>query len=231
MNKIDVLDKGKGYVRHIDTFGNDLMVVNSARASYDNESYNMTEKDERLIKFLAREKHMSPFRAPRIQFEIKAPLFIARQWWRYVVDASHIESGSPWSEASRRYIRDKIEFYVPEEDEWRSAPSNSKQGSGDCLGELEGYGLTTALFKHYYEAEQLYEEAIQMGVAPEQARLFLPAYGLYVKWRYTVSLESVCHMIKQRTASDAQYEFREYAKAVKDIVLKDFPVSAKELIV
>src|SRR5699024_1025071 len=209
-----VLDKG--YIRHIDTYGNDLMVVNNARASYSVESYELSEKDERLIKFLAREKHMTPFRSPRLSFEIKAPLFVARQWWRYVVDTLHIEDGTSWNEASRRYIRDKVEFYVPASNEWRSAPANSKQGSGDCLGELEGYGLTTALFKHYYEAEQLYKEAIQMGVAPEQARLFLPAYGLYVTWRYTTSLESVCHMINQRTASDAQYEFQEYAKVIKD---------------
>src|SRR5699024_4708562 len=86
------------------------------------------------------------------------------------------------------------------------------------------------LLNHYKCCEDEYNKAIDKGVAPEQARLFLPAYGLYVTWRYTTSLESVCHMIKQRTAKDAQYEFQEYAKAVKDIVLKEFPISGRELL-
>lgn len=223
-----VLDKG--YIRHIDTYGNDLMVVNNARASYSVESYELNEKDERLIKFLAREKHMTPFRSPRLSFEIKAPLFVARQWWRYVVDTLHIEDGTSWNEASRRYIRDKVEFYVPASNEWRSAPANSKQGSGDNLPLLEGINLTEDLLNHYARCEDEYNKAIDKGVAPEQARLFLPAYGLYVTWRYTTSLESVCHMIKQRTAKDAQYEFQEYAKVIKDIVLREFPISGRELL-
>lgn len=123
--KIDVLDKG--YVKLRKVTGNDLEVVNAARVSYDNESAEMTEDDIKLIAYLAREGHMSPFRHSRLTFEIYAPLFVARQWWRYAVDSSHIEDGTPWSETSRRYTKEKINFYVPGPEEWRAAPENSKQ--------------------------------------------------------------------------------------------------------
>lgn len=230
MTKIDVLENG--YVRLIDggVFGDDLMVVNCARASYDKESKELSDKDVRLIKFLARENHMSPFRAPRIQLEINAPLFIARQWWRYTVDSSHIENGTPWSEASRRYVTGKTEFYLPKSNEWRSKPANSKQGSGECIPLLEGVEWTEKLSQVHDEGERLYNEAMEAGIAPEQARLFLPAYGLMVRWRYTVSLEGVCHMLKQRLQSDSQYEFQQYAKAVREIVKEQFPVSAAALL-
>ena len=228
MNKIDVLDKG--YVRLVDKMGDDLTVVNAARVSFAKESDEMSEKDERLVNFLAREGHDSPFRHAVMQFEVYAPLFVTRQWEKYLIGSNNSEFGAR-NESSRRYITEKAEFYLPEKNEWRSAPENKKQGSGENLKELEGQALTSVLFKHYFESEQLYEEAIGMGVAPEQARLFLPAYGMYIRFRWTATLQTVCHMINQRTASDAQYEFREYAKAVKDIVLKEFPVSAEELIV
>src|SRR5690554_2753617 len=106
--KINVLNNG--YVRLLDVMGDDLSVVNNARASYDRESTVLDDKDKRLIAFLARESHMAPFRHPRIQMEVYAPLVIARQWWRYAIDSAHIEDGTPWSESSRRYITEKTEF-------------------------------------------------------------------------------------------------------------------------
>lgn len=219
----------KGYVRLVDKMGDDLTVINAARVSFAKESYEMSERDERLINFLVREGHDSPFRHAVMQFEVYAPLFVTRQWEKYLIGSNNSEFGAR-NESSRRYITEKAEFYLPEKNEWRSAPENKKQGSGENLKELEGYGLTSALFKHYFESEQLYEEAIGMGVAPEQARLFLPAYGMYIRFRWTATLQTVCHMIKQRTASDAQYEFQEYAKVIKDIVLREFPISGRELL-
>ncbi|OZB98153.1 FAD-dependent thymidylate synthase [Paenibacillus sp. XY044] len=227
-NKIEVLNCG--YVRLLDSFGDDLMVVNNARASYDKEVSELSEKDIRLIKFLAREGHMSPFRTPRLQFEVYAPLFVARQWWRYTVDSSHIEDGTTWSESSRRYITENTEFYLPDKNEWRSKPLNSKQGSGDILPEEIGHILTEKLAQLYDEGEKLYQVAMDMGAAPEQARLFLPAYGLMVRWRYSASLQSICHFLSQRLEHDAQKEIQDYAKAVLELTKEKFPVSIKELI-
>lgn len=226
--KINVLDKG--YVRHLATFGSDLDVVNNARASYDKESKELTEGDKRLIAFLARENHMSPFRSPRISFEVYAPLVVARQWWRYAIDSQHIEDGTPWSESSRRYITEKTEFYLPGKDQWRSAPANSKQGSGAPLSAEQGLKWTQALEEIYLQGEKAYEKAMEAGIAAEQARLFLPAYGLMVRWRYTASLQSICHFLNQRLKHDAQKEIYDYAVAVLEIVRQDFPVSAQHLL-
>lgn len=226
--KINVLNNG--YVRHLKSFGTDLDVVNNARASYDKESHELTEADKRLIAFLARENHMSPFRSPRISFEVYAPLIVARQWWRYAVDSQHIEDGTPWSESSRRYITEKTEFYLPGADEWRSKPANSKQGSGAPLSAEDGVEWTDKLASIYDEGEALYESAMASGIAPEQARLFLPAYGLMVRWRYTASLQALAHFINQRLAHDSQYEIQLYARAVLEIAREEFPESFKHLV-
>ena len=226
--KINVLNNG--YVRHLKSFGTDLDVVNNARASYDKESRELTDADKRLIAFLARENHMSPFRSPRISFEVYAPLVVARQWWRYAVDSQHIEDGTPWSESSRRYITEKTEFYLPHADEWRSKPANSKQGSGAPLSREEGIKWTQLLEQTYQDGEKAYEAAMAAGIAPEQARLFLPAYGLMVRWRYTASLQALAHFINQRIQHDAQHEIYLYAKAVLEIAREEFPESFKHLV-
>lgn len=225
--KIDVLSNG--YVRLLDVMGDDLSVVNNARASYDRESTELNDKDKRLISFLAREQHLAPFRHPRVQFEVYAPLVIARQWWRYAIDSAHIEDGTPWSESSRRYITEKTEFYLPSASEWRSKPENSKQGSGEPLPTEAGIKWTQTLEQTYQDGEAAYEAALEEGIAPEQARLFLPAYGLMVRWRYTASLQSISHMLNQRLANDSQYEFQQYAKAVLELVKPHFPVSIEAL--
>jgi|SRR5690625_518576 len=227
---INVLDE-KGYVKLVDSYGDDLMVVNNARVSFDKQSEELSYKDKRLIAYLARERHMSPFRAPRLTFEIYAPLMIARQWWRYAVDSSHIEEGTPWNESSRRYITEDEEFYIPSAGEWRSYPDKSiKQGSGEPIPEGDGEYFSEELEAYITRGENLYARAMDLGVAPEQARLFLPAYGMYVRWRWTPSLETTAHVIKQRTADDAQYEFRLYAKAVCELASDKFPVSLEALI-
>src|SRR5690606_1058278 len=126
MTKINVLDKG--YVILHDVMGDDLTVVNSARVSYDKKSEELTERDRRLIAFLAREDHTSPFRHASLQFEVYAPLMVARQHWKYVAGSSFQEATgdnmTAWNESSRRYITEEPTFYIPKADEWRSAPAN-----------------------------------------------------------------------------------------------------------
>lgn len=225
-NKIDVLDKG--YVILHDVMGDDLTVVNSARVSYDKKSEELTEKDVRLIKFLAREDHTSPFRHASLQFEVYAPLMVARQWWKYVVGSDHIMDA--WNESSRRYITEEPTFYIPKSNEWRSAPENKKQGSGEPIDTDIGKTWRIELEDYIQDGLDLYNAAIEKGIAPELARLFLPAYGLYVRWYWTASLQSVAHLIRQRTAPDAQYEFRQYAEAVRKLAIDKFPVSIEALL-
>jgi thymidylate synthase (FAD) len=219
--KIAVLDKG--YVRLVDTLGNDLSVANAARVSYDKQSKEMSERDAKLIKFLWDERHTSPFRHAAMTFEVYAPLFVARQWWKHAVASTHLDDQNGWNESSRRYITENEEFYVPEADQWRSKPANSKQGSGEPIMEGKGNYFTSALNSYIEQGEELYQRAMDQEVAPELARLFLPAYGMYVRWRWTVSLHGVLTFLDQRLPQDAQYEIREYAEAVKQLTKDTFP--------
>jgi thymidylate synthase (FAD) len=229
---IDVLDKG--YVRLVNHMGSDLTVVNAARVSYAKQSDALTEKDLRLIQFLAREGHTSPFRHAVIQYEIYAPLMVARQWWKYVIGSAHYEgtgdSLEAWNESSRRYITEEPAFYTPAAGQWRSAPANSKQGSGDIVAWELGEKYTRELMNYVELGIQKYEAALADGICAEQARLFLPAYGLYVRWYWTASLQSVAHFLNQRLEHDAQKEIQDYAKAVLEIVKALFPVTIDELL-
>ncbi|AZV88366.1 hypothetical protein BUN12_0102 [Bacillus amyloliquefaciens] len=223
--KINVLDNG--YVRLTNVMGSDLSVVNSARVSYDKESTELDEKDIRLIKFLAREGHTSPFRHATLQFEVYAPLMVARQHWKYIVGSDHTMDA--WNESSRRYVTEEPMFYIPQADEWRSAPENSKQGSGSTIDIDEGADFTEELMDFVEKGEWLYNDAISRGICAEQARLFLPAYGMYVRYYWTASLQSVTHFLNQRLAHDSQVEIQEYAKAVYSLVKPKFPISIDEL--
>lgn len=225
--KINVLDRG--YVRLVDQMGGDLSVVNSARVSYAKESQQLSSSDVKLIKFLAREDHMSPFRHATVQFEFYAPLMVARQHWKYVVGSDHTMDA--WNEASRRYITINVENYIPNPVHWRSKPENSKQGSGEPVDEEIGREATERLLRQIEQGIQDYEWALANHIAPEQARLLIPsAYGMYTAYYWTASLQSVSHFLKQRLAHDSQYEIQEYAKAVYELVKPLFPVSLEELL-
>jgi thymidylate synthase (FAD) len=225
MSKINVLDEG--YVRLVDTLGNDASVVNAARVSYDKEIEVMDEKDERLMTWLWENEHTSPFRHAAMTFEVYAPLFVARQWWKYAVGSTHVDDQNGWNESSRRYITENEQFYVPLKNEWRSKPENSKQGSGEPVSDDIGYFYFGKLVDTIASGTDLYHAAIDDGIAPELARLFLPAYGMYVRWRWTASLHSVMHFIAQRVEHDAQKEIQDYAKAVKELVAEAFPTTTK----
>lgn len=217
----------KGYVRLVDHMGSDLSVVNSARVSFDKQSHEFNEKDSRLIDFLAREGHTSPFRHATMQFEIYAPLMVARQHWKQVVGSDHTQDA--WNESSRRYITESEEFYIPNDDEWRSAPADKKQGSGDLLDVQDGNYWTQELIEHVEEGVAKYNLALERGIAPEQARLFLPAYAMYVRYYWTASLQSVSLFLNQRLAHDAQKEIQIYAQAVNKFAKELFPVSIDKL--
>jgi thymidylate synthase (FAD) len=218
---VDVLDEG--YVRLVDVLGDDLSVVNAARVSYDKESTDFTEKDAKLINFLLREKHTSPFRHAALTFEVYAPLFVARQWWKYAVASTHIDDQNGWNESSRRYITEEEKFYVPLPNEWRSKPANSKQGSGEPVDEKIGEKHFSRLCEAVVLGVDNYHQALEDGIAPEIARLFLPAYGMYVRWRWTTSLQGVLTFLDQRLEHDAQYEIQKYAEAVLSLTKEAFP--------
>ena len=222
---VKVLDDG--YVRLVDTLGDDLSIVNAARVSYDKESTSFEARDEKLIRFLIREGHTSPFRHAALTFEVYAPLFVARQWWKYAVGSTHVDDQNGWNESSRRYITEDEQFYVPLADEWRSKPENSKQGSGEPIFEGTGAVYTNKLIKLIAEGTEIYHQAMDDGVAPELARLFLPAYGMYVRWRWTVSLQGVMTFLEQRLGHDAQVEIQEYAKVINDLTQQAFPETHK----
>jgi thymidylate synthase (FAD) len=227
INQINVLDEG--YVRLVDTLGDDLSVVNAARVSYDKEAKEFSERDEKLIKFLIRENHTSPFRHAALTFEVYAPLFVARQWWKYAVSSTHVDDQNGWNESSRRYITEDEKFYVPSASSWRSKPENSKQGSGEPINFEEGAYFTNKLKDTINEGVKLYHEAMENNIAPEIARLFLPAYGMYVRWRWTVSLQGIMTFLEQRLEHDSQWEIQQYANAVKNLSNEVFPQTFKAL--
>ncbi len=220
--KIEVLDKG--YVRLVKHMGDDLDPVNSAKVSFAKESLEFGDREARLLAFLQREEHSSVFRHSALTFEVYAPLFVARQWWKYAVASTHLEDQNGWNESSRRYVTETPEFYVPSENEWRSAPDNMKQGSGAPVDTETGDNFTWLLEAYLAKGENLYNDAMNAGICAEQARLFLPSYGMYVRWRWTVSLGALMHFLQQRLEHDAQLEIQQFAIAVRDLTATKFPV-------
>ena len=218
-----VLDHG--YVRNLGHFGSDATIVNAARISFDKEVKDLSDKDLSLINFLIKNKHDSPLRHCYMSFEIYAPLMIARQFWKHVVGVATIEEGTNWNESSRRYITENEEFYIPGVYDWRSVPDNKKQGSGEPIGEYYGAKYTSRMRRIVEESHQLYLEALRDGVAPEQARLLLPAYAMYIRWRWTASLNALLHFLSLRVDSHAQWEIQQYAKVINDETTKYFPIT------
>lgn len=220
------------YVRLVDHMGTDLSVVNAARASFEKEEIALSPGGQNLIHFLAASKppHTAPFRHAMLTFEVRAPLMVCRQWWKHVVGSTHYDGLDGWNESSRRYVRDKVSIYVPCADQWRVAPLNRKQGSGEgCLSTAIGEQLTKSLEEYAGLGEALYNEALEAGVATEQARLFLPAYGLLVTWRWTCSLQACVWFCKLRLGEGAQSEITVFAERVKELAEKHFPISVNEL--
>ncbi len=216
-----VLDHG--YIKLVNNMGSDLDVVNAARVSFDKEVSSLSDKDSKLISFLVKYKHDSTLRHCVMTFEVYAPLMVARQWWKHHIGATMIDEQDGWNESSRRYITEEEQFYIPNAMEWRSVPENRKQGSGEAVSADIGAKYLQRLRASVERGMSDYKQALADGIAPEQARLLLPAYSMYVRWRWTVSLNGVLHFISLRNKEDAQYEIREYAKAINTIVHQHYP--------
>ena len=203
------------------SFGDDLMVANCARVSMKKRHILFDPVgDTRLIKYLAKHKHWSPFAHPHIQLRIEAPIFVARQWFRHTV-------GTIRSEVSRRYVDDEPSCYTPKS--WRSRPEkNIKQGSGGELDENAQDSAHKIAMGAHIEAATAYYELLELGVSPEMARMVLPQ-SMMTQWVETGSLYYWANFCRQRLDSHAQAEIRGYAEEVSEIANKLFPVSWKTL--
>lgn len=202
-------------VELIDSMGSDLSVVNAARVSFHKESTELTEKDEKLLGYLARHNHWSPFGHAFISFRIKAPIFVARQLVKHQV-------GLCWNEVSRRYVDDEPEFWLPQYGEWRGKPVNAKQGSSGFLEEEQPNILISLFTKSVVEKSlDAYNELLIAGVAPEQARMILPQNTM-TEWIWSGSLAAFARVCKLRLDSHAQAETREIAEQIQALIPGQF---------
>jgi len=225
MEKVNVLDNG--FVRLIEVMGSDLTVVNAARVSFHKESSwdgdiskALNDKDKKLISYLAKHKHWTPFAHPQIMLHIKAPISIRTQLFKHKV-------GFVENEISRRYVTEEPEIYIPK---WRTKPTNgAKQGSEDFLTNEDTLAAAEAMyFEVASDALKTYQWLIGAGIAPEQARFALPQ-GTYTEWYWTGSLAAYARVFKQRIDPHAQWEVREYATAMGSLIQPYFPVCWEEL--
>jgi len=203
----------------IDTMGTDLTVVNAARVSFDKHHEEITSGDEKLIAYLAKHGHWTPFGHPQLQFRISAPVFVARQLVKHQV-------GLVWNEVSRRYVDSKPVFYAT--NKWRSRAEDKKQGSGEKLVPLEGEDYDY-IQKGIQAAVDAYEHLLDLGVAPEQARMVLPL-SMYTEWYWTGSLFAFSRVCKLRMSPDAQEETRCIAEQISNLAKTKFPLSWKYLV-
>ena len=209
-------------VKLVDKMGTDLSVVNAARVSFAKESEwerpdlyenQLKDSDIKLIQYLAKHNHWSPFAHASLQFHIKAPIFVARQLVKHQV-------GLVWNEVSRRYVDDEPEFYIPQV--WRKRPDKSiKQGSSNETIEYDISGSIEFV-------NQTYKNLLREGVAPEMARMVLPQ-NLYTEWYWSGTLYAFSRVCNLRCAKDTQSETREIANGIRDICSSEFPTSWGEL--
>ena len=204
---------GIGYLEVIDVMGDDLTVVNTARVSFAKTKKQFDEADGKLLRYLIKNKHVSPFYHPQIQFRVKAPISVQRQWFKHKI-------GTAENSESTRYVEVSEEFYLPMM--MRSQSKSNKQGSGE---DLNGGDSVHALgiYKHACNAAfDSYLRLLERGVAKEQAREVLPLCT-YTTWIWTASLAAVLHFIELRADSHAQKEIQMYAFALTKVVEQFFP--------
>ena len=211
-------------VTYIDHMGSDLSVVNAARVSfgkksewhqriYTGEPNILKGKDAKLIRYLAKHNHKSPFNHTFATFHVKAPIFVARQLVKHEY--------MPWNEISRRYVDDEPEFYQP--DVWRGRSADKKQGSD---GELRCPIRPEAMYR---DALDHYKVMIDWGICPEQARMVLPQ-SMMTEWYWSGSLDAFADMCNLRCAFDTQAETRFVATQISDRMRRLFPVSWAALV-
>lgn len=206
-----VLDNG--FVRLVNVMGSDLSVVNSARISFAKEVTDIGDRDEKLIRYLWEHRHTSPFRHATLQFHVKAPLFVLRQWMKHQV-------GCAWNEVSGRYVEFDAEFYTPSN--WREQHESNKQGS---KGSVDDQSMCNVLYTDAMNSSvNYYLELLDQGVCKEQARMVLPL-SLYTECYWTASLQALMHFLELREDSHSQWEIQEYARAIRQLAVEHFPIS------
>jgi thymidylate synthase (FAD) len=217
--RITILDAG--FVEYVDHMGTDLTVVNAARVSFNKESEwdtgnTLSAKDSKLVKYLADHNHWTPFAHTSITLRIKAPISIRTQLFKHKV-------GFTENEVSRRYVSYEPDLYYPF---FRGKPTNgAKQGSEDFIQDPKIKMSIDKLYRDSAEsAIEAYNNLLEAGVAPEQARFVLPQ-GVYTEWWWTGSLPAYARVYKQRIDPHAQWEVQEYAKGIGSIIESLFPES------
>ena len=217
-SRVDVLDKG--FIELQDLLPHpasgvtgDSAIVSAARVSFMGESKG-DDKDKRLLFYLLRNHHTSPFEMVEFKFRIRAPLLT---WWQWVRHRTfHFQSAN--AQSGRYTPFDENDFYVP--DVWRRQSSSNKQASeGEIEPEVDA-ALTAKLVDYYDRGYALYEEALQAGVAKEMARLFLPGFSVYYTWVVKTDAHNLMNFLRLRMAPDAQYEIRVYAQAMYEHFFK-----------
>lgn len=216
-------------VKYLGGYGSDLTVVNAARVSFNKEShwehdpgineYYLGHKDKRLIQYLARHKHISPFHHTFLSFRIKAPIFVSRQLVKHEY--------MPINEVSRRYVDTVPEMYIP--NTFRKRPEDKKQGSSGDMPGIKTKEWKGHLRDHFYNSVEMYLSALDEGMCPEQARMFLPLNAM-TEWIWSGTLSAFAKMLALRLPEDAQEETREVARYIKEEIEKIFPVSLPALL-
>jgi thymidylate synthase (FAD) len=221
MKEIEVLDWG--YVKLVESFGDELTIVNAARVSFDKQSTNLNDKDMKLLHYLKKHNHMSPFRQVMYRFEIKAPKFVMLHIYKHMVGVEACSSSRElhsFNEVSGRYTDlSDFDIYYPEE--FRSQSKDNKQASdGTCENSeyaKEIYDNTIFLLKSNYEL------LLKLGVAKEQARMILPQ-SIFTKCVFTCSLQALINLIHLRDDNSSQHETQLYAQAMKDLFKFNNPI-------
>ena len=198
-----------GFVRLIDFMGSDVAIVQAARVSLG-EGSKGEEKDRRLIDYLIRNGHETPFEQVVFKFHVKCPLFVARQWFRH--------RWASYNEISGRYTEMEDEFYLPTKFRTQKAKDYTYQN----LDDVTNRQWREKLEKFYHSTYQLYEELLTAGIAKEQARIVLPL-ALYTQFYWTVNARSLMNFLKLRTDVHAQEEIREYANAIAEVFKNKLP--------
>lgn len=214
-----VLDKG--FVRVIDKLGDDLTVVNAARVSFDKRKYVYDENDRKLVRYLIKHKHFSPFRHLFVQFHIKAPEFVMRQWYKHAIGAemtsTYCTKDTPWSEQSGRYVP-VSEYY--EALVYRRQSKDNKQGSEGAVKNQEY--CKSIMDETMHNLIESYGKLLTAGVAKEQARMILPL-SQYTQVHWTASFQAIMNFIELREEASSQYEIREYAEILKEVMHELYP--------
>jgi thymidylate synthase (FAD) len=211
---IRVLDHG--FVRLDDAMATDLSVVNAARVSFARRKEVMDESDAGLIRFLMRDRHGTPFEHNAFRFHVRAPLFVAREWFRHRVGS--------FNEFSMRYARATDDFYVPEPEDVRTQIGKPGAYSFDPVSPEVAETTRDELRAVYETAYATYERLVELGVARELARLVMPI-GAYTEFYWTVNARSLMNFVSLRAAETAQREIRRYAEACEHFLAERMPVT------